>query len=67
MNKDKREITSALTHLGGAIFAVIGMIMLLYHAIQSNNTMSIIAFIIFGLSMILLYSTSTIYHFIDAS
>jgi len=67
MNKDKREITSALTHLGGAIFAVIGMIMLLYNAIQSNNTMSIIAFIIFGLSMILLYSTSTIYHFIDAS
>ena len=67
MNKDKREITSALTHLGGAIFAVIGMIMLLYHAIQSNNTMSIIAFIIFGLSMILLYSTSSIYHFIDAS
>jgi len=67
MNKDKREITSALTHLGGAIFAIIGMIMLLYNAIRSNNTMSIIAFIIFGLSMILLYSTSTIYHFIDAS
>ncbi|MBP1925872.1 hemolysin III [Sedimentibacter acidaminivorans] len=67
MNKDKKEITSALTHLGGAIFAIIGMIMLLYNAIKSQNTMSIIAFIIFGLSMILLYSTSTIYHFIDAS
>jgi len=67
MNKDKKEITSALTHLGGAIFALIGMIMLLYNAIKSHNTMSIIAFIIFGLSMILLYSTSTIYHFIDSS
>lgn len=67
MNKDKKEITSALTHLGGAIFAIIGMIMLLYNAIRSHNTMSIIAFIIFGLSMILLYSTSTIYHFIDSS
>lgn len=67
MNKDKKEITSALTHLGGAIFALIGMIMLLYNAIRSHNTMSIIAFIIFGLSMILLYSTSTIYHFIDSS
>ncbi len=67
MNKDKKEITSALTHLGGVIFAIIGMVMLLYNAIQSHNTMSIIAFIIFGLSMILLYSTSTIYHFIDAS
>ena len=67
INKDKREITSALTHLGGAVFGLIGMIMLLYVAVQSKNTMSIIAFIIFGLSMILLYSTSSIYHFIDAS
>lgn len=67
INRDKKEITSALTHLGGAIFAVIGMAMLLYVAIRSKNTMSIIAFIIFGLSMILLYSTSSIYHFIDAS
>lgn len=67
INRDKKEITSALTHLGGAIFAVIGMAMLLYVAVESKNTMSIIAFIIFGLSMILLYSTSSIYHFIDAS
>ncbi|WP_326910530.1 PAQR family membrane homeostasis protein TrhA [Sedimentibacter sp. MB31-C6] len=67
MNKDKKEITSALTHLGGAIFGVIGMFMLLSVAIKSNNTMSIIAFIVFGLSMIMLYSTSTIYHFIDKS
>lgn len=67
MNRDKKEITSAVTHLGGAIFGVIGMIMLLYVSIQSKDTMSIIAFIIFGMSMILLYSTSTIYHFIDAS
>lgn len=67
MNKDKKEITSALTHLGGAIFGVIGMFMLLSVAIKSKNTMSIIAFIVFGLSMIMLYSTSTIYHFIDKS
>lgn len=49
------------------MFGLIGMIMLLYVAIKSGNTMSIIAFIIFGLSMIMLYSTSSIYHFIDAS
>ncbi|MDD2495700.1 MAG: hemolysin III family protein [Tissierellia bacterium] len=67
INRDKKEITSALTHLGGAVFGLIGMIMLLYVAIKSGNTMSIIAFIIFGLSMIMLYSTSSIYHFIDAS
>lgn len=67
MNRDKKEITSALTHMGGAIFSVIGMIMLLYMSIQSKSIMSIVAFIIFGLSMVLLYSTSAIYHFIDSS
>lgn len=67
INRDKKEITSALTHLGGAVFGLIGMIMLLYVSIQSKNVVSITAFIIFGLSMILLYSTSSIYHFIDAS
>lgn len=67
INRDKKEITSALTHLGGAVFGLIGMVMLLYVSIQSKNVVSITAFIIFGLSMILLYSTSSIYHFIDAS
>jgi hemolysin III len=67
MNKDKKELTSAFTHLGGAIFGVVGMILLLNMAIRSADIISIIAFVIFGLSMILLYSTSTAYHFIDKS
>lgn len=64
MNQDKKEITSALTHLGGAVFGVVGTFLLLGNA---NNIMTAVAFLIFGLSMILLYSASTIYHFIDKS
>lgn len=64
MNTDKKEITSALTHLGGAVFGVVGTILLMTAA---NNLMTAVAFLIFGLSMILLYSASTIYHFIDKS
>lgn len=67
MNTDKKELTSALTHLGGAIFGVVGMTLLMHAASRSNNSMSIAAFFVFGLSMILLYSTSSIYHFIDKS
>lgn len=67
MNTDKKEITSALTHLGGAIFGVIGLILLLNASVKSKNILSILAFLIFGLSMIFLYSTSCIYHFIDSS
>jgi len=67
MNTDKKELTSALTHLGGAVFGIVGTVLLLSNAKNSNNTMTVIAYLIFGLSMILLYSASTIYHFIDRS
>ncbi|MFA9423149.1 MAG: hemolysin III family protein [Sedimentibacter sp.] len=67
MNTDKKELTSAITHLGGAIFGIVATFLLLHNAKNANNTMTAIAFSIFGLSMILLYSASTIYHFIDKS
>lgn len=67
MNTDKKEITSALTHLGGAIFGVVGLILLLNVAVKSESLIAITSFLIFGLSMIFLYSTSCVYHFIDSS
>ena len=67
MNTDKKEITSAVTHLGGAIFGVIALSLLLNAAIKADSLIAIISFLIFGLSMIFLYSTSCIYHFIDSS
>ena len=67
MNTDKKEITSALTHLGGAIFGVIGLILLLNIAVKSSSLITIGSFLVFGLSMIFLYSTSCVYHFIDSS
>ena len=67
MNTDKKEITSALTHLGGAIFGVIGLILLLNIAVKSSSLITIASFLVFGLSMIFLYSTSFVYHFIDSS
>lgn len=67
MNTDKKEITSALTHLGGAIFGLIGLVLLLNVAVKSSSLIAAASFLIFGLSMIFLYSTSCVYHFIDSS
>lgn len=67
MTTDKKELTSALTHLGGAVFGIIGTALLIYNSRNSNSAVTIAAFLIFGISMVLLYSTSTIYHFIDKS
>lgn len=66
MNTDKKEITSALTHLGGAIFGIIGIVLFLIGN-KISNAITAIAFLVFGISMVLLYSTSTAYHLIDKS
>jgi hemolysin III len=52
--------------LGGAIFGVVGTILFLISN-KISSVSSAVAFLVFGITMILLYSTSTIYHFIDKS
>ncbi len=53
--------------MGGAIFGIIGTALLISNSKNSTNVATTAAFMIFGISMILMYSTSTIYHFIDKS
>jgi hemolysin III len=65
INSDKKELTSAFTHLGGAVFGVAGTALLLYS--KNSNGITLSAFLVFGISMVLMYSTSTIYHFVDRS
>lgn len=57
-----REPINGLTHGLGAVLAVIGFILLLYQAVKDGSTNKIIAFSIFGCSMILLYAASSLYH-----
>lgn len=65
-NTNKKEITSALTHLGGAVFGLVGIVLFLIGN-KISNAVTAAAFLIFGISMVLLYSTSTAYHLIDKS
>ncbi len=68
MKNKIREPINAFTHLFGALLAVVGLIVLLTITIKTNSTpKSIIAIIIFGISMILLYSASGIYHLVIGS
>ncbi len=63
-----REPVNALTHLFGALLAIIGLFILLVITIKIKNTpVNILSIIIFGISMILLYLASGIYHMIKGS
>ncbi len=63
--KTSEEIVHGITHGIGILFALAGMIILLYFAIMHGTFRHIISCTIYGVSLILLYTTSTLYHSIQ--
>jgi len=56
------EKLNSITHLVGAVLALVGFGVLLTISIQEHNPQLIISFTIFGFTLILLYTISTLYH-----
>jgi hemolysin III len=59
-----REPVSGLTHLGGAIAALFGQIALLI--VGWSGTAKVVSLLVYGLSLIALFSTSATYHLTKA-
>ncbi|MCH6265551.1 PAQR family membrane homeostasis protein TrhA [Neobacillus citreus] len=67
MNAYIREPINGLTHLTGAILSFVGLLaMVIKASLTSYSPLAIAAVIIFGISMILLYSASATYHMVIA-
>lgn len=62
LHEKLKDPFSGLSHLGGAILSVAGLVLLLRYAALLATIKHIVAFSIFGASMILLYSSSAAYH-----
>jgi len=56
------EKLNSITHLVGAVLALIGFGALLTISIQEQNPRLVLSFTVFGLTLILLYTMSTLYH-----
>lgn len=56
------EKLNSITHLAGTIASVIGFFILLWLALTKGDPWKIISFGIYGISLVLLYSFSTLYH-----
>jgi hemolysin III len=65
--KRLREPVNGLTHLGGALLASVGLIVLLTTAVHAGRVDQIVAFGIFGFSLIAMYTASTLYHLLPLS
>ncbi|WP_017471205.1 PAQR family membrane homeostasis protein TrhA [Amphibacillus jilinensis] len=68
MNSYIREPINGLTHLLGAVLAFFGLIALVIKGAQTTATsIEIFSLILFGVSMILLYTASATYHMVIAT
>lgn len=57
-----REVDTGLTHLAGALLSVGATVALIRLALAAGTTRHLVAFVIFGLSLIGLYTASGLYH-----
>ena len=56
------EIFNAVTHIVGAVFGLVVLIVGVIFASLYNDAYAIVAMVVYGLSMIILYTASSIYH-----
>jgi len=63
----KEEIANSITHGAGLILAVAGFILLVLRAENKGDTWHLISFIIFAISLLLLYLSSTLYHIVPGT
>lgn len=61
-NRKKEEFYNVVTHGFGAVLSVVALVVMIYYSVRSGNRIALISSVIFGISLILLYSASTIYH-----
>lgn len=61
------ELVNAISHGLGALLGVVGLIVLVVRAALCGETIHVVSVTIFGVSMILLYLVSCLYHVLPAS
>lgn len=61
----KGERFNSYTHLAGSVLSVVGFIFLLYLALTKGDAWKIVSFSIYGISLVGLYTFSTLYHSIQ--
>lgn len=62
-----KDPVSGLTHLFAALLSLVALIFMIHYSIITDSNVSLISSVIFGLSLIFLYSASATYHLINIS
>lgn len=57
----REEVASLVTHSVGVVFGIVALVVML--VLAAGDTIKVISAAVFGTSLVLLYSSSTLYHF----
>ncbi len=60
------EIANSLTHILGVVLSIYVLVSLLVQGLNSDNPTMIISYLIYGLSLIALYTSSSLYHLVKS-
>lgn len=58
----KEEMINVITHALGIGMSIVGLIVLIMSALEHGDIWHLVSFTIFGVSLIVMYSASTLYH-----
>lgn len=61
----KEEKLNVISHFVGLILSIIALILLVVYAVNYGSSWHVISFSIYGASLIVLYSASTLYHYVQ--
>ena len=56
------EIVNAITHGVGALFGIVALVLTIIFSVKNHNTIGLVSSIIYGVSMIFMFTSSCIYH-----
>lgn len=58
----KEELWNSITHGLGVVLAIPGLVFLILKANEEQSTIALVSYIVFGVSLILMFLSSTLYH-----
>ena len=56
------EMANFISHAAGGVLSVAALVILIIRAVSLGNTLDIVSFTIFGAALVLMYTTSSIFH-----
>ena len=62
-----KEPVNTITHLSGALLSVVALVLMILKGVGNESGIQVASAIVFGLSLIALFTASTVYHWVPSS